>query len=79
MRISLEDANAYIRQALAPLPSRLLSLEDALGCVAAQSVVSKIDQPPFPRSLMMGMRYFRPTVLTQLSKPQFNYNLWARF
>ena len=50
MRISLEEAQHRIIDNTNMLPPTAVSGRNALGRVLAQSIVAKMDQPPFPRS-----------------------------
>lgn len=50
MRISLENAQEFLRANIKPLMHKRLPLYEALGCVMAEKVLAQIDQPPFPRS-----------------------------
>ena len=52
--VSINDALALTLGATAPLDQVLVVLDDALGCVLAESVVSTCDVPPFSNSSMDG-------------------------
>jgi molybdopterin molybdotransferase len=52
--ICLEDARARVLEACLPLPVRDLALDDALGRVLAEPVVSAVDVPPFANTAMDG-------------------------
>lgn len=50
MRISLENALDMLHTKLCALSPVRLPLFEALGCITAEAVSAKLDQPPFPRS-----------------------------
>ena len=52
--IDLSEAWALVAQALRPLPSERIRLEEAEGRIAAHDVPSAVDLPPFDRSAMDG-------------------------
>ncbi|HID24333.1 MAG TPA: molybdopterin molybdotransferase MoeA, partial [Planctomycetaceae bacterium] len=52
--LAVEDALGIIHDAVEPLPARTVPLEQALGLVLAERVVSDIDSPPFDKSSMDG-------------------------
>jgi len=50
MEISLEEAIKLIRSYTRPLAPVRLPLFGTLGCITAEEIVARMDQPPFPRS-----------------------------
>lgn len=52
--ISLESARSYVLSGCAPLAPASVPLQSALGCVAAESVVSGEPIPPFANTAMDG-------------------------
>ena len=52
--ISVDTAVKIVTDAMAPLPSKAVPFESALGLCLAQDVQSDIDMPPFNRSAMDG-------------------------
>lgn len=52
--IPLDEARRYVLATLAPLTPVSLSLEDALGCVAAEEVAAREPSPRFENSSMDG-------------------------
>lgn len=52
--IPLDEARAFVLEACAVLPSRFVPIDDALGCVAAASIVATEPVPPFVNSSMDG-------------------------
>jgi molybdopterin molybdotransferase len=52
--IPLDDVRRYVLQGLVPLARVELSLEDALGCIAAEEVMAREPSPRFDNSSMDG-------------------------
>ncbi|MDA8314772.1 MAG: molybdopterin molybdotransferase MoeA [Actinomycetota bacterium] len=52
--IPLEEVQALVNHACAPLPSTPVSEIDALGCVLAAPALAQVDVPPFANSAMDG-------------------------
>ena len=52
--IAIDDAQAMIRAESRPNPSQAVTMNEALGCILAQSVVSDVDSPPHDKALMDG-------------------------
>ncbi len=52
--LSVKDAIAAIRSALAPLPAETVAPEEAAGRVLASPVIARLTQPPFNSSAMDG-------------------------
>jgi molybdopterin molybdotransferase len=52
--IPLEAARARVLAGCTRLPVRVLDLDDCVGCVTSESVVSRVDVPPFANSAMDG-------------------------
>ncbi len=52
--IPLDEARAFVLNACTVLPSRTVSIDEALGCVAATAVVATEPVPPFRNSSMDG-------------------------
>jgi molybdopterin molybdotransferase len=52
--IPLSEARQYVLQELAPITGVDLSLEDALGCIAAEEVIAREPSPRFENSSMDG-------------------------
>lgn len=52
--LSIEDALLAVRAEATPRPSRSEPLEDATGCVLAESIKADRDSPPFDKALMDG-------------------------
>ncbi len=52
--IPLDEAQALVRRASAPLPPVELPVTDALGCVLAAPATARVDVPPFANSSMDG-------------------------
>ena len=52
--ISLEEARSYVMERVVPLPAVRVPIENALGSVLAEAVVSNEDIPSFPNSAMDG-------------------------
>lgn len=53
-RATVEAALQWLDGQLAPLPAESIPLLDAYGRVLAQDIVSQVDVPGFPRSMMDG-------------------------
>ena len=72
--ISVEEALRHVMEQVTPLPPAACRLEDALGCVLANSVASDIDSPPYDKSLVDGYAVrsedmeHRPAVLDVLEE-----------
>ena len=52
--IPLDEAQALVLHACAPLPPAQVSVTDALGCVLAAPAHAQVDVPPFTNSAMDG-------------------------
>ncbi len=52
--IAVEQALSHIRNCVSTGSPKILHIKDALGCVLAKDVISKIDLPPFRQSAMDG-------------------------
>ncbi|MFL5885010.1 MAG: gephyrin-like molybdotransferase Glp [Thermoleophilaceae bacterium] len=52
--VPVDDARRAVLDAVRPLPAETVALEDALGRVLAEDVVSRADVPPFDSSAMDG-------------------------
>jgi molybdopterin molybdotransferase len=52
--IPLDEAQALVLHAVAPLEPTELALADAVGCVLAAPAVAQVDVPPFANSAMDG-------------------------
>jgi molybdopterin molybdotransferase len=52
--ITVEEALQRIESQMGPLPSLQVPLEDALGLVLAEEVVSSVSSPPYDKSMMDG-------------------------
>ena len=52
--IGIDDAQAMIRAESKPNPSQAVNVDEALGCMLAQAVVSDVDSPPHDKALMDG-------------------------
>jgi len=52
--IRLEEVQALVNHACAPLPATQASVADALGCVLAAPALAQVDVPPFANSAMDG-------------------------
>lgn len=52
--LSVEEAIAAILESVRPRDPSRISLNDALGLVLAEDIVSNIDSPPYDKSLMDG-------------------------
>jgi molybdenum cofactor synthesis domain-containing protein len=52
--IELDEARSFVLERLTPLPSVRVSLEEALGCVASEPIVSTESVPGFRNSAMDG-------------------------
>ena len=52
--ISVQDALDKIEANINRLPSTLIKVEDALGCVSTKDIISPINMPPFNQSAMDG-------------------------
>ncbi len=52
--ISVDEALNYVRQHARPLPVEQVPLESACGLRLAEAVVSRVDSPPFDKSMVDG-------------------------
>lgn len=52
--ISVEEALALVQQTARPLPQRKVLLREALGLKLSEPIVSKVDSPPFDKSMLDG-------------------------
>jgi molybdopterin molybdotransferase len=52
--LTIREARARILERVHPLPSEVVSLEDAAGRILAEDAVAVVDLPPFPSSAMDG-------------------------
>lgn len=52
--LNVDEALAKVLAATLALPSREVDLEDALGCILAETILADADSPPFDKALMDG-------------------------
>ena len=52
--LSLDDARAQMLDGLEPLPAEEVALDDALGRVLAELIISRLTLPPWDNSAMDG-------------------------
>jgi molybdenum cofactor synthesis domain-containing protein len=60
--ITLDEARRYVLSSCRPLVPRELGIDDAIGCVLAEDIVSTEPVPPFDNSAVDGFAYLSSAV-----------------